>query len=344
MVRIIPKGKKVAVGLSGGVDSATAAFLLKEKGYDVTGVYFKCWEEDGECGVCGREAAEEVAKHLGIKFVGLDFGERFKKEIIDYFVDEYARGKTPNPDVVCNEKVKFGAFYDWAMENGFDFVATGHYVRIKNGKLMRGKDRGKDQSYFLYRISHEKLSKILFPLGEMTKNSVRNIAKNNDTPAVKRPESVDICFVGKATLKEYLSRRIKPQKGNVLDENGNVVGEHDGVWFFTIGQRKGFRVSKYFGKPMYVIGKNVERNELVIGEEDKAYKKEFEVSDIKWTSYNPGDKFKCKVRIRNLGKLYPAKFSSGKVISQRKIFGVAPGQSAVFYKGDTVVGGGIIIQ
>jgi len=347
--KIISKNKKIAVGLSGGVDSATAAFLLKEKGFDVTGVYFKCWEEDGVCDICGRQSAEEVAKRLGIEFIDLDFSGRFKEEIVGYFVSEYSRGKTPNPDILCNEKVKFGAFYDWAMENGFDFVATGHYVRVKNNMLLRGKDKSKDQSYFLYRIPNEKLSKILLPLGDFTKKKVRLIAKNNDIPAVNRPESVDICFVGKATLKSYLSKKIKPEKGNVVNEEGNIVGEHDGVWFFTIGQRKGFRVSKYFGKPMYVIGKNVERNELIIGEESKAYKKEFDVVDLRWTSYDPGDNFRCRVRIRNLGKLYPAKFSRGKVKSRRKIFGVAPGQSVVFYKhsffnpsGDMVIGGGII--
>ncbi|MFH1648771.1 MAG: tRNA 2-thiouridine(34) synthase MnmA, partial [Patescibacteria group bacterium] len=216
MGKIISKNKKIAVGLSGGVDSATAAFLLKEKGFDVTGVYFKCWEEDGVCDICGRQSAEEVAKRLGIEFIDLDFSGRFKEEIVGYFVSEYSRGKTPNPDILCNEKVKFGAFYDWAMENGFDFVATGHYVRVKNNMLLRGKDKSKDQSYFLYRIPNEKLSKILLPLGDFTKKKVRLIAKNNDIPAVNRPESVDICFVGKATLKSYLSKKIKPEKGNVV--------------------------------------------------------------------------------------------------------------------------------
>lgn len=349
MGKIIPENKRVAVGLSGGVDSAVAAFLLQKQGYDVTGVYFKCWEEEGECDIGGRQSAEKVAKHLGIKFIDLDFGNKFKEEVIKYFVNEYSKGRTPNPDILCNEKVKFGAFYDWAMRSGFDYIATGHYAKCKKGKLLRGRDKTKDQSYFLYRIPSDRLSKVLFPLGDLTKNNVRLIAKVNDIPAMSRPESVDICFVGKATLKDYLSKKIKTEKGNVLDVNGNIVGEHDGVWFYTIGQRKGFRVSKYFGKPMYVIGKNLDRNELIIGEEFRTYKKEFEVSDLRWILNNLGNNFRCRVRIRNLGKLYPAEFSNGKVSSYKKIFGVAPGQSAVFYKhsffnssGDAVIGGGVI--
>jgi tRNA-specific 2-thiouridylase len=356
--------KKVAVGLSGGVDSSVAALLLKKEGYDVTGVYIQCWDAkaDGCAADEDKAYAVQTAGKLGIKFVHLDFKEHYKKKVIQYFYDEYKAGRTPNPDVLCNREIKFGLFFDWAMEEGFDFIATGHYARIRPSQgqtlgkshlyeLLMGKDKSKDQSYFLYLMTQKQLAKTLFPIGDLTKKEVRKIAEEEDLPSAKRPDSMGICFIGEVDTKEFLKKRLKEKNGKVLNTEGEVIGEHDGAWFYTIGQRHGFKVDKYFGKPLYVISKDVEKDELVVGFKEEVYSEEFEVTEIHWASGNPMEKGKleCLVRIRNLGKLIDAKVSgedSNKLtvkLSERA-FGVAPGQSAVFYKGNVVLGGGVITK
>ena len=355
---INPKNKKVAVGLSGGVDSSVAALLLKNQGYDVTGVYMKCWEikEDGCAADEDRAYAIQTAIKLGIKYETLGFQKEYQKKVIEYFYDEYSRGRTPNPDVMCNKEIKFGLFYDWAIKNGFDYVATGHYSRIMevNGeyKLLKGVDPGKDQSYFLYLLKKEQLNKILFPLGDLKKPEVRKLAKKNILPSAERPESMGICFIGEVNIREFLEKKIEHKLGKVLDTAGNTIGTHDGVWFFTIGQRHGFKLNRYFPHPMYVIGKNSETNELIVGKEKDAYRKEFKVSDVRWlvnsfTNKEP-EEFDCEVRIRHLGKMFQAKvIRTGKVLQvdlKKPVFGVAPGQSCVFYDKDVVLGGGVIQQ
>jgi tRNA-specific 2-thiouridylase len=337
------KKKRVAIGLSGGVDSSVAAYLLKEKGYDVTAVYMKCWGDDTKgCGVEeDKMYAVQSAAHLDIKFVELDFRKEYKEKVIHYFYDEYASGRTPNPDVMCNKEIKFGLFFDWAVKNNFDYVSTGHYARIRGESLLKGVDASKDQSYFLYLLNRNQLKKILFPIGDLTKKEVRALAKKIGLPTQNRPDSMGICFIGEVNIRKFLEEQISPKKGKVINTIGEVIGEHDGIWYYTIGQRHGFKIKKYTGVPLYVIKKDAEKNELIVGEEKKCYSKEFDVENIHWIN-KPVAVKKLGVRIRHLGEVYPAGINNNHVMLEKPAFGVAPGQSAVFYLGDEVLGGGII--
>lgn len=363
--------KKVAMGLSGGVDSSVAAYLLKIAGYDVVGVYMQCWDEkaDGCASEQDRADAVEVASKLNIKFEHLNFIKDYEARVLASFYKEYEAGRTPNPDVTCNKEIKFGLFMDWALKNGFDFVATGHYARVKNDsgvfKLLKGVDGTKDQSYFLYLLTQSKLSKVIFPIGDLYKSHVREMAKKLKLKTFDKPDSMGICFVGKVNIKEFLKKKIKASLGNVVNISGEVIGRHDGIPFYTIGQRHGFKVTKYLGLPLYVVGKNVEENELIVGFAKDISRANFEVGDLHWVSpdgmiaYFKKGFVGCDVRIRHLGELYSSKvvFESklnsdeinkhdevvvAKVLLKNSVFGVAPGQSAVFYLGDEVLGGGII--
>ncbi|HLD51366.1 MAG TPA: tRNA 2-thiouridine(34) synthase MnmA [Patescibacteria group bacterium] len=336
----INKKAKVAVGLSGGVDSAVSAYLLKEQGYDITGVFLKCWEKEVGCDSDKDKIfAIRNAKHLGIKFEQLNFVEKYTSKVLDYFFEEYKAGRTPNPDVMCNKEIKFGLFYEWAMNNGFDFVATGHYARVVDGNLLKGIDDSKDQSYFLYLLDQEKLNRVLFPVGNLLKEKVRVIAKNASLPSADRPDSVGICFIGEIDVRKFLEDKLEKKEGNVLDISGAVVGRHDGVWFYTIGQRHGFEVDAYKGVPMYVIKKDAQSNELVVGPRDQALRDSFYVEDLHWiTKGSPK-----QVRIRHLGDCYDCELVDNSLVKLNKpIFGVAPGQSAVFYNDEVLLGGGVI--
>lgn len=345
--------KKVAVGLSGGVDSSVTAYLLKNQGYDVTGVYMTCWEArvDGCRSDEDRKDAVKVASKLGIKFESLDFIKPYKEKVIEYFYSEYKKGRTPNPDILCNKEIKFGLFLNWAMKNGFDYIATGHYAQngyIKGSyRLLMGLDQSKDQSYFLYRMGQHELSKSIFPLGKFLKENVRDIAKKEGLHTYDKPDSVGICFIGEVDIKEFLKKHIKPKKGNVVNTKGEIIGVHDGVWYYTIGQRHGFTINKYVGLPLYVVGKNVDKNELIVGFVQDATSDKFYVSDLNWVAKKPQLPLSCMVRIRHLGQLYPAKvleMNSGKVLVELEnpTFAVADGQSAVFYIENELIGGGII--
>ncbi len=348
------KGIKVAVGMSGGVDSSVSAYLLREAGYDVTGVYMQCWDAraDGCRADEDRADAVVVAAKLGIRFEHLDFINEYKAKVIDYFYSEYEKGRTPNPDVMCNKEIKFGMFMKWALNNGFDMVATGHYARVEqdlssgNYLLKKGMDDLKDQSYFLYLLNQKQLSRSLFPIGSMLKKEVRELAKDVGIPTYNKPDSVGICFIGEVDIKEFLKKRLPENPGEVIDTKGEVIGKHQGIHFYTIGQRHGFDVTKYTGLPMYVVGKDVTSNRLIVGFAKDVNCFEFDVSDLHWISSKPADKFYCEARVRHLGSLHRAKVSlyDGTAVVNLKepIFGVAPGQSAVFYDGDTVMGGGII--
>lgn len=348
---------KIALGLSGGVDSAVSAYLLKSEGYAVTGVHMQCWDYTSETckGNEDRSDAVAICGQLDIKFKFLNFEKEYKSKVIDYFYSEYRAGRTPNPDVLCNKEIKFGLFLNWAVEQGFDYVATGHYARIAEGKdeigfnLLKGVDEGKDQTYFLYRLTQEQLSKTKFPVGGLKKSEVRDIAVKNNLVVAKKAESMGICFVGEVDIRKFLEKEINPKKGDVvLKSTGEVIGTHEGVWFYTIGQRHGFEVKKYVGLPLYVAGKDVERNVLIVGYYNDCLVSDFEVSDIHFINGEPKKMpILCDVRIRHLGHFYPAEVSKSagdkfKVHFLQSAFGVAPGQSAVFYLGDTVLGGGVI--
>lgn len=344
--------KKIAVGLSGGVDSSVVLLLLKEQGYDVTGVHMQCWDynEEGCTGEQDKADAVATCSHLEVPFKFLDFQKEYQEKVIQNFYDEYNSGRTPNPDILCNKEIKFGLFLNWALENGFDAIATGHYAKVLKTDLPRlfiPKDKSKDQTYFLYRLNSKQLEKILFPLGEMLKDEVKEIAFQNNLKNFNKPESMGICFIGKINVRDFLKRRISEKPGNVLNTKGEVVGKHRGVPFYTIGQRHGFEVFKYTGIPLYVISKNAETNELVIGTDEEAKRDTFNVSEISFISEEVTGKQNLFVRIRHLGELHKAKVTfdgtDAFVVIPEKVFGVAPGQSCVFYsENDHVLGGGII--
>jgi len=344
--------KKIAVGLSGGVDSSVVLLLLKEQGFDVTGVHMQCWDynEEGCTGEQDKADAIAVCSQLEVPFKFLDFQKEYQDKVIKNFYEEYEAGRTPNPDILCNKEIKFGLFLDWALENGFDMVATGHYAKIvreDTPKLYIPKDKSKDQTYFLYRLDSTKLEKILFPLGDMLKAEVKEIAFQNNLKNFNKPESMGICFIGKINVKDFLKRRISEKIGEVINIKGGVIGKHKGVAFFTIGQRHGFEIFKYTGTPLYVIKKNAENNTLTVGTEEEAMNDTFEVSEINFINEIFEGSLNIFVRIRHLGELHKAivTFTDGnaKVKLQDKVFGIAPGQSCVFYtENDQVMGGGII--
>ena len=375
MVDNSSKKKRVVVGVSGGVDSALSAALLKEQGYEVTGVFLECWKEPGCRTDEDRKDALEVALKLGIPFEVLDFRKEYKSKVVDYFYSEYRAGRTPNPDVMCNKEIKFGLFYDWALRRGapqgkpFDYIATGHYARIKNGKLLRGVDSKKDQSYFLYRLRSGQLKHVLFPVGGMTKAQVRREARNRGLPVADKPDSQGICFIGPVNIQKFLRKKLPEKQGEVIDTRGEVIGEHDGVWFYTVGQRHGFRLNpkslpgRQAGEipstkrtaipPLYVTHKDVERNRLMVGFGAETYREQFRVKDTNWLTTIDNKQLtiddKVEIRIRHGGKLISAEvkkvngqWSDVKCSLREPQRGVAPGQSAVFYRNEVCIGGGII--
>jgi len=377
--------RRVVVAMSGGVDSSVAAALLKRDGFDVVGVFMKFWRspelaegkemENRCCSIESEKLARLVAKKIGIPFYVVNVEKEFKKKVVDYFLKEYKKGNTPNPCVVCNKEIKFGLLIEKALKMGADYIATGHYAKlvvgsevvsrksklqITNYKLQTARDTSKDQSYFLWQLNQKQLSKVLFPVGNYTKPKVRKLAEKFDLPTAKTPESQEVCFVQNSTngfLKKYL--KLKP--GPVIEQaqNGvkNIIGQHNGLWFYTIGQRRGIEVQQ---GPWYVVAKDFKNNSLIISRNKKdLLQKELVVKNVNWISgKEPKLPIKVKVKIR-----YRAK-SADAVIFQISNFkfqirfdklqlAITPGQSAVFYlprrsskaetgKGEELLGGGII--
>ncbi len=345
--------QKVYVGMSGGVDSSVSAALLKKDGFDVIGVFIKVWQPDWiKCTWKeDRIDAMRVAAKLDIPFVTLDLEKEYKEEVVDYMIREYKAGNTPNPDVMCNRHVKFGGFYKWAMDQGADFVATGHYARIKNGKLFAGADSNKDQSYFLWTLTPEQISRTLFPVGNINKTEVRKIATKLGLSTAEKKDSQGLCFIGKIDVKDFLSHYIEYKKGNVLNENNNIIGEHCGSYFFTIGERHGFTITKKTpnDQPYYVISKDINNNTITVA--NKAVegslpnaKQEIVLKDTNW---NQGQIFTgkaLKARSRFRETLQDIIVLNDNIISFLKPqYSLSSGQSLVIYDGDECLGGGIII-
>ncbi len=342
----------VYVGLSGGVDSSVSALLLKEQGFNVIGVYMKNWTKNLPGFECpwreDFQDAKRIAVQLGIDFKMFDFETQYKQKVVDYMIAEYQAGRTPNPDIMCNQEIKFKLFLETALSEGADFVATGHYAKTGGGKLMIAKDDNKDQTYFLYRVSEDALQKTIFPLGDLTKNEVRQLAEKSKLVTAKKKESMGICFVGKVGIKEFLRQYIQSEVGNIINEDGKVVGEHDGAIYYTIGQRHGLDVGG--GLPYYVVGKNMDKNEVYVTtdlNDQRLWSNRLRLTDIHWINGAP-NKLDVFVRTRHraplvVGSIVEDGLNNSRMVDLTKeVRAVTPGQSAVLYQDGVVLGGGII--
>ncbi|MTI95164.1 MAG: tRNA 2-thiouridine(34) synthase MnmA [Firmicutes bacterium] len=348
------------VAMSGGVDSSVAAVILKEQGYDVVGATIKLWpeyieplDEGGCCSLSAVEDARRVANKLEIPFYVLNMQAEFQKLVIDRFSAEYARGRTPNPCIECNRSIKFGKLLSMAKKLDIEYVATGHYARIhfQDGRyrLLRGTDNHKDQSYTLYALGQELLAKILFPVGEYTKDQIRAKASEIGLRVANKPDSQEICFIPDNDYKQFLELhgQVHSQPGDIVDQQGNVLGRHQGIHNFTIGQRKGLGISAE--APLYVIDINPETNQIVVGHNLEVFSRSFRVADFTWTSgVTPSAPFTAEAKIRYHADPHPAEvIPSGDFVQIRFLEpqrAITPGQSAVVYDGEEVLGGGIILS
>lgn len=363
--------KRVYVGMSGGVDSSVSAYLLKKQGYDVTGVFIKVWQPDTtDCGWKDeRRDAMRVAAVLDIPFLTLDFSEQYKKEVVDYMIEEYRQGRTPNPDVMCNRYVKFGSFLKYALEQGVDYVATGHYAQNtlnSSGlfELREGDDSNKDQSYFLWTLTQDDLKHVLFPVGHIEKPEVRRIAEKAGLPVFDKKDSQGVCFIGHLDMKEFLKEYIQTKPGDVLDVDGKVIGSHEGAELYTIGERHGFTINNtgISSEPRFIISKNIKTNTLVVATKSE---QESSVKKVEKDSYSSSH----QVILTNISFSQPIDHYIGKNISARIRYrqekqgciiekssdlnhytvtfdkpqkGMAEGQSVVLYDGNVCLGGGIL--
>ncbi len=380
------KKGRVFIGLSGGVDSAVSAALLKKEGYEVIGVFIKAWSPPGF--VCtwkeDRRSAMRVAAVLNIPFITLDLEKEYKKEVVDYMIEEYKKGRTPNPDVMCNKEIKFGHFLKFALDKGADFVATGHYARKSDTKphgkaslkkssgslaslgqtflenfsvgLLEGVDKNKDQSYFLWTLTQEQLKHTLFPIGHLEKREVRKLAGKFGLPQETRKDSQGLCFLGKIDMKEFLSDYIEHKKGYVINEKEEVIGFHNGVLFFTIGERHGFTITEKTDQevPLYVVGKDIKNNTITVATRPESQKNKnkpqvFILSNVNWSQGPSPDLTKTyTARVRYRGE----KIKCSIIIKEKKVSvvlaefqeGVSLGQSLVLYDDEICIGGGIISQ
>ena len=359
------KNKRVVLGMSGGVDSSVAAILLKEQGYEVIGVFMKNWEEKDDNGNCMAEEDYKdviaVAEQLDIPYYSVNFVKEYWDKVFTYFLDEYKKGRTPNPDVMCNKEIKFKAFLDYAIKLGADYVATGHYARIiheeKDGKIksvmLRGIDDNKDQTYFLCQLSQKQLEKVLFPIGEYTKPQIRGIAEKYNLATAKKKDSTGICFIGERDFNEFLSKYLPAKGGNIVNTEGKILGKHNGLMYYTIGQRKGIGIGNSkegTGEPWFVVDKNLETNELIVTQGDRSvlYSKGLIATDFNFINMEDMEfPLECTVKFRYrqsdskavIKKLPDEKYE---VLFDEPQKAVTPGQIVVAYKDEVCLGGGVI--
>ncbi|MDO5379145.1 MAG: tRNA 2-thiouridine(34) synthase MnmA [Clostridia bacterium] len=352
---------RIVVGMSGGVDSSVAALLLKRAGHEVIGVFMKNWEEKDENGVCTSEAdwadVRAVCETIGIPYYAVNFVREYEGRVFSYFLDEYRRGRTPNPDVLCNREIKFKAFLDYAMQLGADALATGHFCRLgeAQGKklLLRGADAGKDQSYFLYMLGQRALAKAMFPVGELTKAQVRGIAEEAGFINSRKKDSTGVCFIGERRFKPFLKQFLPAQPGDIRTLQGRVVGRHDGLMYYTLGQRRGLGIGGIEGAEggrWFVLAKDMERNELIVAQGDDhplLYSKNALGSGATWIAGEaPAAEFDCtcKYRYRQPDQQVRVTVMDGgrvRVAAKERQRAVTPGQSMVFYAGDVCLGGAV---
>ena len=355
-----PKDIKVVVGMSGGVDSSVAAWLLKQQGYDVMGVFMKNWEEKDEFGYCTAaedyEDVRRVCDQIGIPYYTVNFEKEYWDRVFAYFLYEYKRGRTPNPDVLCNKEIKFKAFLDYALKIGADYLATGHYARVDyyDGEyhLLRGLDNNKDQTYFLCTLGQYQLSKAMFPIGHLPKTEVRQIAAEAGLQTAKKKDSTGLCFIGERNFKDFLSNFLPAQPGEIRTYEGEVKGKHDGLMYYTLGQRKGLGIGGAgTGEPWFVAEKDIKNNILYVvqGEHDpRLYSSGLLATDLHWvTGGTMEQSFKCTAKFRYRQPDQGVVVSLQEDNTCRVIFdipqkAVTPGQEVVFYRGEECLGGGTI--
>jgi len=340
--------------MSGGVDSSLTAALLVEQGYDVTGVYMKNWTQDLPGMRCpwadDLADAKRVAVQLGIDFRVVDFEKEYRHKVVHYMIDEYRAGRTPNPDIMCNQKVKFKLFLELALEQGADMIATGHYARTITvsptvANLAKAADENKDQTYFLYRVTGAALAHTLFPLGDFTKPEVRRMAEARGLYTAAKKDSQGICFVGQIGMREFLGQYVETKPGAIIDQaNNQVLGSHDGAIYYTLGQRHGLDVGG--GLPYYVVGKDMEKNEVYVStnlNNQHLWRKDLQLASLHWITEPPADGASVSVRIRHRAPLVPATLQGDFLHIDEAQRAVTPGQSVVVYSDEICLGGGIVV-
>lgn len=355
------KRPRVVVAMSGGVDSSVAAALLVQEGYEVIGMMIRLWSEPGRgpnapmnrcCTPDQMADARRVADRLDIPFYVVDVQDYFRRTIVQFFIDEHARGRTPNPCIECNRQIRFSYLLDRARALGADYLATGHYARVRRGEngyeLLKGVDENKDQTYVLHVLSQEDMAHVLFPVGEYTKDEVRALAKQFDLPVASKQESMDLCFLGDGDYRRFLREHAphSVQGGPILTQDGEELGQHEGLPFYTIGQRKGLGINT--GEPAYVLYKDIERNALIVGSREELGRTELLARDVSWmTGTTPPEPLRAEVKIRYkarpaMATVTPLEDGQARVLFDDFVYGATSGQGVTFYDGDLCLGGGII--